>query len=69
MNFKSIQLNENSNNSDSCSSTRKRKMSEDNSDDDQLSALASNSESTSLPNDTNLEQIKVFKRSNDQSTT
>ncbi|CAF1491852.1 unnamed protein product [Adineta ricciae] len=69
VNMKSIQLNENSNNSDSCSSTRKRKMSEDNSDDDQLSALASNSESTSPPNDTNMEQIKVFKRSSEQSTT
>jgi hypothetical protein len=68
VNFKSIQLNENSSNSDSYSSARKRKIGEDNSDDEQSSSSIPNDATTALSLDHNLEQTKVFKRSNDQST-
>ncbi|CAF0884074.1 unnamed protein product [Adineta steineri] len=67
VNLKSIQLNENSSNSDSYSSTRKRKIGEDIGGDEQSSSLISNDDNITLSNDTN-EQTKVFKRSNDQTT-
>ncbi|UJR37221.1 hypothetical protein I4U23_029930 [Adineta vaga] len=69
VNFKSIQLDENSSNSDSYSSVRKRKISEDNINGEQSSSSVSNDDTTSLSIDNNLEQTKLFKRSNDPSTT
>lgn len=64
--LKSIQLNENSNSNDSHSSTRKRKINEDNLDDNSTSSIVNDSQ-TLIANDS-LEQSKMFKRSNDQST-